>query len=180
MTASAGRFNTDNKKEWNTPKKIVDAVSNFFGEITLDPCSNENSLVNAKIKYMLPQDGLKESWNYEKIYVNPPFGRDVKRKTRVYHWVIKSIEANKKYNSEIILLIPVATNTEHYKELFNIKRGAICFLYDKRLRFLDSNNNNKEDNKGSPVAISAIYIGEDVYKFKEHFKKLGKIFLIEN
>lgn len=178
----AGRKNKDNKKDWNTPIKIIEIVKKFFdGKIELDPCSNNNSLVCAEHNFILPlNDGLIEDWNYKTIYINPPFGRDFSRKTRIYDWVIKSIKSNKLYNSEIILLIPVATNTEHFKEIFNIKKGAICFLYDKRLRFLDSSNNNKEDKKGSPVAICIIYIGEKYDKFKKTFEELGKIFIIKN
>lgn len=178
----AGRKNKDNKKDWNTPIKIIKIVKDFYGgKIELDPCSNDNSLVYAENNFILPfNDGLFEDWNYKYIYVNPPFGRDMTRKTRIYNWITKSIESNKLYNSEIILLIPVATNTEHFKEIFNIKNGAICFLFDKRLRFLDASNSNKEDKKGSPCAICMIYIGERTIQFKNFFEKLGKVFIIEN
>jgi hypothetical protein len=43
---TAGRKNISNNKDWCTPKKYVDAIKEFFdGEIDLDPCSNEDSLV---------------------------------------------------------------------------------------------------------------------------------------
>lgn len=69
---SAGRKNNSTTKHWNTPPKIISAVKKFWnGEIALDPCSNEHSLVGAKREYVLPVDGLKEHWA-EKTFVNPP------------------------------------------------------------------------------------------------------------
>ena len=44
--------------------------------IDLDPCSNEHSMVDADTKYILPTNGLTESWNYKRIFVNPPYGRN--------------------------------------------------------------------------------------------------------
>ena len=44
---------------WGTPKKYVDLVKSFFGgEISLDPCSNEYSIVGANTEFILPTDGL--------------------------------------------------------------------------------------------------------------------------
>lgn len=48
---SAGRKNNSPIKNWNTPPKIVLAVKEFWGEVALDPCSNEHSLVGAKKKF---------------------------------------------------------------------------------------------------------------------------------
>lgn len=66
---SAGRRVNTLSQEWCTPQKYVAAVKIFFGgEIELDPCSNQNSIVHAKVEYMLPEkDGLKENWNFHKI-----------------------------------------------------------------------------------------------------------------
>lgn len=56
----------------------------YGGSINLDPCSNEYSVVNAETEYRLPEhDGLKESWNYPNIFVNPPYGIDKERGTTI-------------------------------------------------------------------------------------------------
>lgn len=73
--STAGRKSSINKQDYNTPQKYVDAILEFWGEIDLDPCSNTDSIIPAKVKYILPQNGLAESWDYDKVYVNPPFGR---------------------------------------------------------------------------------------------------------
>ena len=70
----------------------------------------------------------------------------------------KIYDTYKNYNSGIIALIPVATNTSHWKQYIFGKATGICFLSDTRLKFRINGN---EDNKGSPVACCMIYWGED-------------------
>jgi hypothetical protein len=44
-------------------------------QIDLDPCSNDTSIVGARVEYKVPQnDGLQDSWDFPSIFVNPPFG----------------------------------------------------------------------------------------------------------
>ena len=104
---SAGRRVNTLSHEWCTPAKYVSVVRNFFGgEIDLDPCSNNSSIVKATIEYKLPEkDGLKESWNFQKIYVNPPYGADRERGTTIKNWLAKCFLANQDYKSEVIALI---------------------------------------------------------------------------
>ena len=73
---TAGRNINTKSKDWCTPKKYVDAVKEVFGgKINLDPCSNKYSIVHAEVEYSLPnKEGLRESWNFPNIYVNPPYG----------------------------------------------------------------------------------------------------------
>ena len=73
---TAGRQINSGSQDWGTPQVYVNAVKEFFGgEIDLDPCSSKYSIVNAKTEYIFPlNDGLKDSWNYPTIYVNPPYG----------------------------------------------------------------------------------------------------------
>ena len=112
-TDFAGRSVHSQSQTWCTPPKYVNAVRAMFnGEISLDPCSNENSIVKATTEYVLPEkDGLKESWNYPTIYVNPPYGADYERGTTIKDWIGKCYSANVEHNSEVLALIPVATNT---------------------------------------------------------------------
>jgi hypothetical protein len=61
----------------NTPDWIVAAVKEVMVTISLDPCSNDNSIVNAENQFKLPEiNGLKADWApYNNIYINPPFGK---------------------------------------------------------------------------------------------------------
>ncbi len=170
---SAGRSVNSQSQSWGTPKMYVDAVKRFFGgSIALDPCSNEHSIVHAETEYMLPKDGLRESWEFSTIYVNPPYGSDRERGTTIKNWLAKCAIANEKYNSEVLALVPVATNTGHWKQSVFGRAKAICFLYDTRLKFLE---NGQDIGKGAPMSCSMIYWGERYEEFYNEFIKFGAV-----
>ena len=170
-----GRSINTKSQSWGTPKKYISPIKEFFGIINLDPCSNEFSIVNAEVEFKLPQDGLIEEWNYKNIYVNPPYGLDRERRTRIKDWISKCYESYINYNSEIIALIPVAINTDHWKKFIYKKANSICFLSDTRLKFLE---NGEISKKGAPMACCLIYWGNNFDKFYRIFKKYGEVFKI--
>jgi len=174
---TAGRNSISKNKTWNTPPKFVELINKMLGEVVLDPCSNETSMIDAKIKYILPTDGLKESWNYKTLFVNPPYGSDVENKTRIYDWIKKGVDANENYKSEILYLIPVATNTKHFKDLIFKKAKGLCFLKDTRLKFWSE---GVEDKKGAPMACCFIYFGNNYEKFDLLFSDFGQCFEIKS
>ena len=93
---TAGRKNVSIKKDWNTPPKYSELVHEFFNRnLQLDPCSNENSLIQSQNSYSLPINGLLQSWSFETIFVNPPYGRNSESKTSLFDWILKGVEANK-------------------------------------------------------------------------------------
>lgn len=170
---TAGRKSISETKDWCTPPGIVRSVKEVFGgKIGLDPCSNEWSLVNAEVEFRLPEkDGLRERWEAESIYVNPPYGSDRERGTRIIDWFRKIGEAVDR-GAEVIALVPVATNTRHWKEFVYPKAQAICFLSAPRLRFF---MNGEEDPKGAPMSCAVIYYGTDWAKFADSFKTHGAV-----
>lgn len=175
---TAGRHAISKTKDWCTPQKYVKAVKDVFkGEIDLDPCSNYYSVVNAKVEYIFPKnDGLRDSWDYKKIYVNPPYGNNKINRTSIKDWFKRIAEARNK-GSEIIALVPVATNTAHWKEYVYPIATSICFLYDTRLKF---SINGHEDTKGAPMSCCMIYYGDDPDEFAKVFSKYGAVISLEN
>ena len=176
---TAGRTVVGQSQDWGTPKKYVDAVREFFGgTIHLDPCSNRYSIVNASVEYSLPKhDGLRESWKFQTIYVNPPYGINPEHGTNIKDWLRKCEEAYRLYQSEVVALVPVATNTGHWKKYVYGKATALCFLYDTRLRFLV---NGKDAGKGAPMSCAMIYWGKDFERFSQIFIRFGAVVNIEN
>ncbi len=176
---SAGRNIISLSQTWGTPHKYVKAVKDVLGgHIHLDPCSNKYSVVNAKVEYLLPKhDGLKESWNFPTIYVNPPYGIDKERGTTIKGWLARCAHAYEEYNSEVLALVPIAANTAHWKKYVFTKARAICFLYDTRLRFLE---NGQDSGKGAPMACAMIYWGDNYDKFYEVFIGHGAVVDISN
>lgn len=179
LIMTAGRQSVSKKKDWQTPKKYVDAVKDVFGGIiSLDPCSSQYSIVNAEVEYMLPEhDGLSQIWNFQTIYVNPPYGNDTERGTRIIDWLRKCDQANSVFGSEVIALIPVATNTAHWKKYIYGKATAICFLYDTRLKFLVD---GKDEGKGAPMSCAIIYWGNNFQRFFDVFIQHGAVVDIRN
>ena len=170
---TAGRSNAESvSQHWCTPPKYVNAIREFFGgEIALDPCSNRYSVVNAKVEYRLPHsDGLLKNWDASTVFVNPPYGRDRTRGTSIRDWLRKCHETRSKIGAEVLALIPVATNTRHWKEFVFGAAEGVAFLYDTRLRFLE---NGKDTGKGAPMSCAMVYWGSDYTRFENTFIRFG-------
>jgi hypothetical protein len=169
---TAGRMVNTGSQHWGTPPKYVEAVKRVLGRtLALDPCSNPYSLVKAKVEYRLPRkDGLKASWDYPTIFVNPPYGLDQARGTSIKHWLERCAEAHRLHRSEVIALVPVATNTGHWKKNVFGTAMAVCFLYDTRLRFLV---NGRDEGKGAPMSCAMIYWGKNHKLFIDTFNRHG-------
>ena len=162
---TAGRNNAESvSQHWCTPPKYVDAIREFFGgEIALDPCSNEYSIVKANVEYRLPHsDGLMERWEASTIFVNPPYGKDRERGTGIRDWLRKCSEVRSHNHSEVLALIPVATNTRHWKDYVFGAADGVAFLYDTRLRFLE---NGKATGKGAPHVMCHGLLGIKIQTF---------------
>ena len=160
--------------DWGTPEKYVAAVKHFFGgKIDLDPCSNSHSIVEAEVEYRLPrQDGLKQSWDFPTIFVNPPYGIDQERETSIKHWFYRCAAAHRNHHSEVLALVPVATNTGHWKKYVFGRATAVCFLYDTRLRFLVE---GRDEGKGAPMSCAMVYWGTNYEQFFDTFIKHGAV-----
>lgn len=171
---SAGRTVNTLSQDWGTPEKYICAVKQVFGgSIALDPCSNEYSLVDAETEYALPlKDGLKESWDFPTIFVNPPYGIDKERGTSIKQWLYRCAAAHRHHNAEVVALVPVATNTGHWKKYVFVNATAVCFLYDTRLRFLVD---GRDEGKGAPMSCAMVYWGHNYPKFFDVFIEHGAV-----
>ena len=171
---TAGRTINTLSQHWGTPEKYIQAVKRVFGgAIELDPCSNEYSLVEAKVEYMLPlHDGLKESWNFPTIFVNPPYGINKERGTSIKQWFYRCAQAHHQHGPEVIGLVPVATNPGHWKKYVFIQASAVCFLYDIRLRFLID---GRDEGKGAPMSCAMVYWGNRYETFFDTFIRHGAV-----
>jgi len=177
---SAGRTNSEAlSQHWCTPPKYVDAVKEFFGgSIALDPCSNRHSIVNAQVEYSLPEtDGLAASWDYPTVFVNPPYGRDRERCTTIRDWLRKCAEAHLEHGVEVLALVPVATNTRHWKQWVFGAATSVAFLYDTRLRFLVD---GKDGGKGAPMSCAMVYWGPRHERFERTFIRHGAVVSLEH
>lgn len=172
---TAGRTNANAlSNHWATPRKYVNAIHDFFrNAVDLDPCSSKDSIVGANVEFQLPDtDGLTLAWDYGTIFVNPPYGKDRERGTSIRDWLRKCSESHYEYGAEVLALVPVATNTSHWKLYVWGAATGVTFLYDTRLKFIIDGN---EDNKGAPMSCAMVYWGADYERFHNIFLEFGAV-----
>lgn len=82
---------------------------------------------NAKCKkfYTIKDNGLVQDWSGERVFCNPPYGRDISK------WVQKCYEESE--HALVIALIPARTDTKYFHE-YIYKKADIEFLKG-RLKF---------------------------------------------
>lgn len=114
--------------EWATPLALFQELDKEFG-FTLDPCATPQ---NAKCKkfYTLEDDGLTRDWGGQKVFCNPPYGREIGR------WVEKCYREAKR-GALVVALIPARTDTRYFHEFIWKKAKEIRFLRG-RLHFNES------------------------------------------
>jgi phage N-6-adenine-methyltransferase len=115
--------------EWETPQSLFDELNAKYN-FTLDPCSTHE---NAKCKkhFTMEEDGLKQSWAGEVVFMNPPYGSEIK------HWIKKAYEESL-LGGVIVCLIPARTDTKYWHK-YIFPYANIEFL-EGRLKFGESKN----------------------------------------
>ena len=110
--------------EWTTPQELFDALNAEF-HFTLDPCATKE---NAKCKkfFTAKEDGLKQNWKGESVFMNPPYGHEIGA------WVDKISK------EKGVALLPARTDTRWFHD-FIYGKAEIRFLKG-RLKFGGSKN----------------------------------------
>ena len=80
--------------------------------------------------------------------------------------------AHEQFKSEVLALVPVATNTGHWKKYVFDGATAVCFLYDTRLKFLVD---GRSGGKGAPMSCAMIYWGGNYKRFRDVFRQHGAV-----
>ena len=101
-----GRYN-GNGREWGTPPDLFARLDAEF-KFTLDPCATP---ANAKCERYFTEeiDGLKQDWSGERVFMNPPYGREV------YAWTRKAKEEAEK-GALVVGLLPASTDLAWWHE----------------------------------------------------------------
>jgi len=158
-----------------TPEEVLAPVkANYV--LTLDPCSNRFSIVNAHTNYILSngQDGLRLSWHTEDVnvsWVNCPW-------SDIMPWALK---AKHEYSSapediEILFWVPCYPETQWFKVLWSVC-SRVCFWH-KRVNHPDPYfvpTKDKKKDTGTKWPNALVYIGSNPEKFERVFKNYGQI-----
>ena len=115
--------------EWSTPQSLFDALHTRF-DFTLDVCATAQ---NAKLpRYFSPvDDGLAQSWNGERCFCNPPYGRQIGK------WVAKA-QNEAELGALVVGLLPARTDTQWWQK-YVLGHADIYFIAG-RLKFGGSKN----------------------------------------
>lgn len=120
-----GRYNGDGRT-WATPPEVFDPLHAEFA-FTLDPCAAPET---AKVpRYFTEADnGLEKSWAGERVFMNPPYGKEV------YAWTRKArLEAA--VGALVVGLLPASTDLRWWHEDVVAPRAEVRYIRG-RVRFL--------------------------------------------
>lgn len=123
---------SSNKDDWSTPDYLFEYLDKRFGPFILDPAATcENSKCS---RFYTPNDdGLSKSWKGERVFINPPYGRNVTGK-----WVKKAYEECQNGNTEVTMLLPSRTDTL-WMHQYCMKADTILFIKG-RVKFIGANH----------------------------------------
>ena len=116
--------------EWSTPQDFFNELDKEFN-FTLDPCSTRENAKCTKY-FTVEDDGLKQDWSNDVVFMNPPYGREIK------YWVQKAYEESLK-GATVVCLIPSRTDTKYWHDYIFGKADDIRFIKG-RLKFGGSKN----------------------------------------
>ena len=116
--------------EWSTPQDFFNELNKEFN-FTLDPCATSENAKCTKY-FTVEDDGLKQDWSKDTVFMNPPYGREIKR------WIKKAYEESLK-GATVVCLIPSRTDTAYWHNYIFGKADDIRFIKG-RLKFGGSKN----------------------------------------
>lgn len=131
--------------EWYTPKWVIDAL----GPFDLDPCSPaERPFDTAAVHWTKSQDGLLMPWGIGRVWLNPPYSKDLLR---------AFVERLAAHGNGIALLKNRTDNVLFHEVIFP-KADSMLFVR-KRIQFL-----TPDGKKGNPFSGSLGYKTSDSFR----------------
>lgn len=113
--------------EWATPQDLFDKLNAEF-QFTLDVCATAENAKCAKF-YTREDDGLAQSWGDERVWCNPPYGREIAA------WVERCSTAGPILNATLaVALVPARTDTRWWHD-WVIPYAADVRFIKGRLKF---------------------------------------------
>ena len=117
--------------DWATPQEFYDKLNWRFGPFELDPCASVHNTKCVNF-YTYAEDGLSKNWSGQKVFVNPPYGREIAQ------WVKKSYEEGQNRDTKVVMLVPARTDTKYWQDY--IMKAQEVYFVRGRLKFGESTN----------------------------------------
>lgn len=123
-TRNNGRYN-GNGRHWGTPPEVFEPLNAEF-RFTLDPCATPESAKCPRF-FTEEQDGLAQDWGVERVFMNPPYGREI------YAWARKARESAER-GALVVGLLPASTDLQWWHD--DVAGRAEVRYIRGRVRFL--------------------------------------------
>lgn len=119
-----GRYNGDGR-HWETPPEVFGPLDVEF-DFTLDPCATTET-AKCDIYFDEAHDGLERDWGRHRVFMNPPYGREV------YAWTRKARQAAEQ-GALVVGLLPASCDLAWWHE--DVVGHAEVRYIRGRVRFL--------------------------------------------
>jgi phage N-6-adenine-methyltransferase len=150
---------SSNSNEWATPFELFKRIEGICGKFDLDPCC---TALNAKCHtyFTKEDDGLSQPWGARRVFVNPPYGREIGK------WIRKAWQEWYKRGTRVVCLIPSRTDTKWWHE-YCMDATKIIFI-EGRIKF------ELDGKKMFPAPFpSCLVIFEE--EFLDKFPEIGRM-----
>lgn len=112
-------------RDWATPPELFAELEAEF-HFTLDPCCSAATAKCARY-FTEAEDGLAQDWAGERVFMNPPYGREI------YAWTRKARESAK-VGTLVVGLLPASTDLAWWHDDILAVGAEVRFLRG-RVRF---------------------------------------------
>ena len=143
MSVAAFRFDNNKRRRAEghdrqrmlTPAYVLEPLRQVLGSIELDPCTEIDNPVQARIFYAPPLDGCALAWEAATVFCNPPYGEKRRR------WVERCIAEG--LVRKVALLIPAHTETDTFQ--LALESCTTVLFIRARLMFTAVRNNGRHE-----------------------------------
>jgi site-specific DNA-methyltransferase (adenine-specific) len=145
-------------EEWETPPDLFAHLNEVFN-FTLDPCATKKNALCEKY-YTKKENGLSQSWEGERVFINPPFHG-------VEKWVLRAWACRASGHLLGVMLIASRTETNRFQKYILPDAKAICFM-SKRVKYYLSGKphmvpEKKKNKKGKLIETGRMVEGSPAF-----------------
>ncbi|WP_420606478.1 DNA N-6-adenine-methyltransferase [Novosphingopyxis sp.] len=129
-----------------TPVSFLQAVEHGFGEIDFDPCWHVDCQVRPLAYFDVRQgdDGLRDPWFGNVVFVNPPWSNQKKWVERAHsQWSCGNVKT-------VVCLVPAKTDTDLFHDI--LSRDADVYFIRGRPKFF------REDGSSESTMVSTMAV----------------------
>lgn len=111
---------TSDRTDWETPRELFERLNNFW-RFDLDAAASDANHLCADY-FTKETDGLSQSWKGRRVWLNPPYGKDIAA------WVRKAYEETRDGQTLVVMLVPARTDTRWFHDYIQSSAAEVKFI----------------------------------------------------